>query len=73
MNMTPEQDDDKNAVTGAWRAFIEWFWRPSWDANLPEDPQARYFARKEHNRLVRRRIGFTMLAIIIIAIIARAS
>jgi len=56
-----------------WRAFIDWFWRPSWDAELPEDPQARYFARREHGRLVRRRIGFAVLAIIVVVVIVHAS
>ncbi len=55
-----------------WRAFVEWFWRPSWDANLPDDPQARYFARKEHARLVRRRVGFVVLAVVVLGIIIHA-
>lgn len=68
MNMTSEQDE-KGALARAWHAFVRWFWRPSWDAQLPEDPQARYFARKEHNRVVRRRIGFIVLLAIIVLVI----
>jgi hypothetical protein len=60
-------------MRGAIRRFAEWFWRPSWDANLPEGPQTRYLARKEHNRLVRRRIGLIVLVLIIIGIIARVT
>jgi hypothetical protein len=45
----------------------------SWDAELPEDPQARYFARREHGRLVRRRIGFAVLPIIVVVVIVHAS
>jgi hypothetical protein len=68
--MTSQGSGDENR---AWRMFINWFWRPSWDANLPDDPQARYYARKEHNRLVRRRIGFIVLLVIVVIVIVKAA
>ena len=65
--------NEGNAPARIWRAFIEWFWRPSWDADLPDDPQARYFARKEHNRLIRRRLLFIALLIVVIGVIVHAA
>jgi hypothetical protein len=65
--MTMNEDDGREP-----NRFSAWFWRPSWDANLPDDPQARYFARKEHNRRVRRVIGLVIVLIIVSAVITHA-